>query len=557
VLRSFDADISGRRLLVPKCRAFRAETPEVMRRTAAVLGLAAALLPPAWCCAAEPQAPASWTGAPIPGEAPPASLLRPATLRATFRAPRVGTALYVGTPWYVRDLSVTLVGPGARRERIVAAPDLPGHMLGLRLPTDAWQADRIELEATTVSTAAPPYLLPAEQLAQIAWHTWWYAALFGFFAALALGGMAIAASLRSRAAVAFTVAMGAQAALIVPWLGIMRPSPAISQPLHAVLQSAVYAGLAAFALAFLRSVRVPRWASIALFALVVGNAAAVTGGDVLQDMWFFPDIATQALVVALRLAFVVLSVAAVRAGVRGARLLLAGTLTGALTFAAGVFPIFPDAFARAAPLPGSAIEALLLALALGAHLTRRETERPRPAAPGEHVDGLTELANRTAADHRLAVAWEAAAHAQSPLAALLVDADHFRRYNEEYGHVAGDDALRRIANALARAAARQEDCVARYDDDAFVLLLPGTDLPGAQRVAQTALSAVARLDMPHGGAPSKRLTVSIGIASLVPAAGLKSTELLRRASTALYIAKTMGRNRVVADEPIVVPSAPG
>ncbi|HEY0395099.1 MAG TPA: GGDEF domain-containing protein [Candidatus Elarobacter sp.] len=528
-----------------------------MRRTAAVLVLAAALLPPAWCRAAEPQAPASWAGAPIPGEAPPASLLRPSVLRATFRAPRIGTALYVGTPWYVRDLSVTLIGPGARHERIAAAPDLPGHMLGLRLPSDAWQADRIELEATTVSTAAPPYLLPAEQLAAIAWRTWWYATLFGFFAALALAGIALSAALRSRTSVAFTLTMGAQAGLMLPWLGLMRPAPEISQPLHAALQWAVYAALASFVLAFLRSVRVPRWAPIAVFALVIANGIAVAGGDVLQDMWFVPDIATQALVVALDLALVVLAVVAVRAGVRGARLLLAGTLTGALTFAAGAFPIFPDAFARAAPLPGAAIEALLLALALGAHLTRRETERPRLAAPGEHVDGLTELANRTAADHRLAVAWDAAAHAQSPLAALLVDADHFRRYNEEYGHVAGDDALRRIANALARAAARQEDCVARYDGDAFVLLLPGTDLSGAQRVAQTALSAIARLDMPHGGAPSKRLSVSIGIASLVPAADLKSTELLRRASTALYIAKTMGRNRAVADEPIAVSSAPG
>jgi diguanylate cyclase (GGDEF)-like protein len=526
----------------------------VRRLAVALVALASAVFAPVWCRADEPQPPASWAGAPIPADAPPASLLRPATLRATFRAPRVGTALYVGTPWYVRDLSVTLIGPGGRRERIDATADLPGHMLGLRLPSDAWQADRIELEATTVSIAAPPYLLPAEQLAQIAWRTWWYAALFGLFAALALASGALAAALRSRAATAFATAMTAQAGLMIPWLGIVRPSPLISQPLHAVLQSAAYAALATLVMTAAWKAHPPRWATAALIALVGANVVAVAGGDVLQDLWIVPDAVAQSLVVALDLALVALAVLAVRSRVRGARLLLAGTLAGALTFAAGVVPLFPDAFARAAPLTGSALEALLLALALGAHLTRRETERRRPA-PGEHVDGLTELANRAAAEHRLATTWEAAAQADSPLAALLIDLDHFRKYNDEYGHAAGDDALRRVANALASAAARQEDCIARYDSDAFVMLLPGTDLTGAQRVAHAARSAVTELDIPNGGAPSKRLTVSIGAAALIPAPGTEAPELLRRASTALYIAKTMGRNRVVADEPIAVAPA--
>ncbi|MBV9439024.1 MAG: hypothetical protein JOZ24_03425, partial [Candidatus Eremiobacteraeota bacterium] len=203
------------------------------RRAAVVVALAAAFLPPAWCSADEPQVPATWTGAPIAGDSSPASLLHPATLRAAFRVPRVGTALYVGTPWYVRDLSVTVVGPGERRETIAATTDLPGRMLGLRLPADAWQADRVELEATTVSAAAPPYLLPAEQLAQIGWRNWWYAALFGLFAMLALLHGALAAMLRSRTFAWFAAAMAGEAGLLVPWLGIVRPPPEISQPLHA------------------------------------------------------------------------------------------------------------------------------------------------------------------------------------------------------------------------------------------------------------------------------------------------------------------------------------
>jgi diguanylate cyclase (GGDEF)-like protein len=89
-----------------------------------------------------------------------------------------------------------------------------------------------------------------------------------------------------------------------------------------------------------------------------------------------------------------------------------------------------------------------------------------------------------------------------------------------------------------------------------VVLLPRTDLPGAQRVAEMMRAAVAALGIAHGAVPAKRLSLSIGVASLVPDAESPPDDLLRRAATALYIAKTMGRNRIVADEPITVPLTP-
>ncbi|MDB5026922.1 MAG: hypothetical protein JWO66_611, partial [Candidatus Eremiobacteraeota bacterium] len=175
------------------------------------------------------------------------------------------------------------------------------------------------------------------------------------------------------------------------------------------------------------------------------------------------------------------------------------------------------------------------------------------AVPAAQLDGLTGIANRIALDACLAIAWSRGRRAQSPLAALIVDVDHFRTYNQTYGHLAGDDILRRIADALATIAGRRDDLAGRHGGDKFLVLLPDTDLTGAQRLGDAVRAAVFALEAAHGAVPSKRVTVSVGVASLVPDDGSDGAELVRRAGIALHIAKTMGRNRVVADEPI----APG
>ena len=524
------------------------------RRAAALAALAAALLP-APAPAADADVPVARVGAPLAGEAPAASLLRPATVRTAFRVPPADTALYVGTPWFVRDLSVTVVGPGARRHTIAGATDLPGRMLGLRLPADAWQADRIELESTTVSLAAPPYLLTAEQLAQIAWRTWWYAAVFGALAALAIVHGILAATLRSRASGRLAAALAAQAGLTIPWLGIVRPPPSVSQPLHAVLQSLAIIALTLFAFAYADRVRFAPRVRFAMWSLVALNTAAIAGGDVMQDLWPLPDAVAQAALAALNAAFVAIATVAARANIAGARYYVAATAVAALGFVLGIIPA-NDALLQAAPLSGTALAAPLLALALFAQRQSRERERAQRDRP-VHLDGLTAIANRPALDEALESMCEHAARTRAPLAALLVDIDHFRSFNELYGHHAGDDALRQVAAALSDFASRRKNALAgRYGGEEFLVLLPATNVATAQKLADTVLEAIAALQIAHGGTPLKRLTASIGIAAMLPAnqtLAAAAEELVRRASTALYVAKTMGRARAVADEPILAP----
>ncbi len=552
-----------------------------MNRRAAVLAALAASFLPVPAPAADVNAPVARVGGPIAGEAPAASLLRPATLRAAFRVPQADTALYVGTPWFVRDLTVIVVGPGARRRTITAAADLPGRMLGLRLPADAWQADRVELEAGTVSAAAPPYLLTAEQLAQIAWRTWWYAAVFGALAALALVHGVLAVIVRARAYVWLAAALAAQAGLTIPWLGIVRPPPEISQPLHAALQSLAFVALTAFAFAFAARIRFGRGVRLALWCLVALNAAAVAGGDVMQDLWPVPDALAQAAVAAWELACVAIAVIAARGRIAGARFYLAATACAAAGFGLGAIPA-NAALLQSAPLAATALAAPLLALALfaqrrrndpehqrevehereqglvreRAHEDEREPERTLPE-PSAQIDGLTGIANRPALDDALARACERAAAAHEPLAAVLVDIDHFRRYNEFYGHLAGDDVLRRVAAAVAIVTSRHDSALAgRYAGKEFLALLPHADLPAAKQVAANVLAAIDALEIAHGTTPLRRLTASIGVAAITPpnqTTTATAADLIRRASTAAYVAKAMGRARVVADEPVLAP----
>lgn len=522
------------------------------RRAVALVALAVAFLPPAWCRAADADLPTAVIGAPLPGEAPAASLLRPSTMRATFRVARDDTALYVGTTWFVRDLSVTVVGPGPRRQTIVATTDLPGHTLGLRLPTDAWAADRLELQATTVSTVAPPYLLSAEQLARIGWRNWSYAALFGLFASLAVVFGLLALRVRSRVAGVFAAVMAAKAALAIPWLGIVRPAPEISQPLHAVLQSLALAGLMLFAQTYFAGTRLPPLAVRAAWALVLFNVIAVCGGDVLQDLWIMPDLLTQALLIALYLAYIALGVLALRRRADGAWLYIAANAAAALGVLVADSGSIGSPVVQSAAMLGSAAQALCLAFALTLRV-RGEGRGRGEIARWTRLDGLTGLTNRTALDASVATGWERSRLGHAPLGAVLIDLDHFKSFNETYGHLAGDDALRRIGAALADAVVRFDDVAGRFAGDKFLVLLANTDLAGAHHVAETIRLAVAALDIAHGGVPARRLSVSAGAASVVAAYPGDGSALVRRVETALYIAKTMGRNRVVADEPIAPP----
>lgn len=154
------------------------------------------------------------------------------------------------------------------------------------------------------------------------------------------------------------------------------------------------------------------------------------------------------------------------------------------------------------------------------------------------TDALTGLRNRRKFDQALELEWRRAERAGASLALLMIDADHFKTYNDRFGHQAGDQALSAIAGCIAVAARRAGDCAARYGGEEFALLLPGMTATAALQIADTICRSIAALDVEH--AP---LTVSIGVAALIPFNGLETTDLIAAADKALYVAKASGRNQ--------------
>lgn len=160
------------------------------------------------------------------------------------------------------------------------------------------------------------------------------------------------------------------------------------------------------------------------------------------------------------------------------------------------------------------------------------------------TDGLTGIANRRMLDESLAREWRRCLRLKKPMAVVMLDVDHFKKYNDRYGHQAGDDCLKAVAGELARSAPRAGDLVARYGGEEFVMILGDTDGDGAQWVANRIRQHVARLKIPYEDSPHGYVTVSCGIASVMPGEGLSAEKLVGSADNAMYIAKKHGRNRV-------------
>ncbi|XQQ07251.1 MAG: diguanylate cyclase domain-containing protein [Leptolyngbya sp. IPPAS B-1204] len=162
------------------------------------------------------------------------------------------------------------------------------------------------------------------------------------------------------------------------------------------------------------------------------------------------------------------------------------------------------------------------------------------------MDGLTQVANRRHFDDRLNQEWWRLKRKQAPLSIILCDIDFFKQYNDTYGHQAGDECLRRVANALIKAAARPADLVARYGGEEFALILPDTPALGAIQVARKIQTVIRQLQIPHqGSAVSPYVTLSVGIASTVPHSSSSLNQLIQSADSALYRAKSRGRNCTV------------
>jgi two-component system chemotaxis family response regulator WspR len=160
-------------------------------------------------------------------------------------------------------------------------------------------------------------------------------------------------------------------------------------------------------------------------------------------------------------------------------------------------------------------------------------------------DGLTGLSNRRHFDEYLELEWRRSIREQTQLSLLMIDVDYFKAYNDAFGHLEGDEALRQVAKAIRANSSRPSDLPARYGGEEFALVLPNTSPGGARLLAEKLRQTIAGMNIPHI-APSQgsSLTVSIGLATVVPQVGSHSRQLIQTADQGLYAAKHNGRNQV-------------
>jgi diguanylate cyclase (GGDEF)-like protein len=164
-------------------------------------------------------------------------------------------------------------------------------------------------------------------------------------------------------------------------------------------------------------------------------------------------------------------------------------------------------------------------------------------------DGLTGLYNRRHFDAHFEAEWRRGLRDKTPISIIMADIDHFKLYNDHYGHQGGDDCLRQVAAAIGKASHRPTDLAARYGGEEFVLVLAETLLDGAVQVAEEISGNVRALNLPHArSSVGSFVTLSMGAACAVPKAGSDMNELIKKADAALYEAKRQGRARVVRAE---------
>ncbi len=160
------------------------------------------------------------------------------------------------------------------------------------------------------------------------------------------------------------------------------------------------------------------------------------------------------------------------------------------------------------------------------------------------IDGLTGVANRRRFDEVLPIEWRRCRRSNNAVTLLMIDIDHFKRYNDHYGHQAGDACLQQVAATLKAGLQRAHDLVARYGGEEFVCLMPECNHPAGQKKAQELHAAIATLGIPHADSPTaSHVTLSIGISVMRPDETNTMDELIAAADAALYDAKLGGRNR--------------
>lgn len=172
-------------------------------------------------------------------------------------------------------------------------------------------------------------------------------------------------------------------------------------------------------------------------------------------------------------------------------------------------------------------------------------------------DGLTRIGNRRDFDEYLSQTIAQCRREEKPLSLIFCDIDYFKRYNDRYGHWEGDAALVKVAQALKDSCQRPCDKAMRYGGEEFAVILPFTDLAGAEKIALSLQQAMMAKAIAHAASPFGVVTLSIGVATMPPEAVVDAQHLVEQADDHLYAAKNQGRNRVISDTraPVVPPSA--
>ncbi len=179
-------------------------------------------------------------------------------------------------------------------------------------------------------------------------------------------------------------------------------------------------------------------------------------------------------------------------------------------------------------------------------MTARLAELNSELERQSNLDGLTQIANRRRFDRYYQELWHQSLGMRAPLGVILVDIDYFKAYNDNYGHQAGDECLRRVARALSRSVQRPTDLVARYGGEEFIILLPNTNISGTNEVARHIYHEITELKLPHRASKvADYVTLSAGLACMIPRRDCRPEDLVRMADTALYQAKARGRNQLV------------
>ncbi|MEN9384733.1 MAG: hypothetical protein RL323_1876 [Pseudomonadota bacterium] len=175
------------------------------------------------------------------------------------------------------------------------------------------------------------------------------------------------------------------------------------------------------------------------------------------------------------------------------------------------------------------------------HLLRATAQRLHGMA---HIDALTRIGNRRHFDAMLAREWRNAQRQRQSIALVMLDVDHFKLYNDVYGHQRGDECLRTVAEVINSVAKRPRDVACRYGGEELVMLLPDTDLASAEQLAQKVVNRLRAMQLPHIDSPAGFVTVSAGVVAEVPGTDSDPDALLLMADRAMYKAKSEGRDQV-------------